>query len=313
MKKLFTHLVLLSFLFSFDSNAQYITIEGNVSNNSGQQIEVVAQINDFFGSLIVYSTFSDSLGNYSLSDADLDSFLVIQSPVLSVYIIDCYNDTILQSVSGPFQTGQIIPLDFDYCPAIQNPCNIAASFTITQINPITQTFVPSYAYIVDNSIGTDLTYSWDFGDGTSGAGSNISHSYAGNGPYALCLTIADTAGCVDTFCDTLSVNPSGVLNKMAPGFFIQIGDGSLGTSELEGKLDISIYPNPAKDQLTISMETIEVGNVQYQLTDISGRLVKQKNMESTIEKVDLSNLSKGNYLLYVLYGNEIHTEKILIQ
>ncbi len=310
-------MVLFTILFSFKSVAQLTTIQGNVSNISGTPIgmpvTVTAEVNDFLGNMVVFNSSVDSLGNYSISNIDLDSLLQMVSPVLNVYIIDCNMDTILLSFNGLMPTGTIIQADFDYCPANPNPCNVTASFSYSQNNPVTQTFVPNFAYIINNSIGTGLTYTWDFGDGTTGTGANINHSYAGNGPYALCLTVADTAGCTDTFCDTLTVDTNGVIYKMAPGFILQIGEGSLSTSELEEQVNLTIYPNPAKDQLTISIDLDILDNMSYNLTDISGRQVAQNTIGSKINTIDLSGMAKGTYILNILYGNEVHTEKILIQ
>jgi len=39
--------------------------------------------------------------------------------------------------------------------------------------------------------GNPLTYSWDFGDGSSGSGPTPSHTYADNGTYAVKLTVSD--------------------------------------------------------------------------------------------------------------------------
>ena len=54
---------------------------------------------------------------------------------------------------------------------------------------------------------------WTFGDGSSGTTSGmtgISHTYNANGGYTVCLTIMDSAGCSDTWCDSILVqNASG--------------------------------------------------------------------------------------------------------
>ena len=66
----------------------------------------------------------------------------------------------------------------------------------------------------DNSFSLDYTnsqpgsiYSWTFGDGFSGSGSSISHSYASTGKYELTLSLVDIQGCTDFYRDTLKVIP----------------------------------------------------------------------------------------------------------
>ncbi len=50
----------------------------------------------------------------------------------------------------------------------------------------------------NESTGTNCTYSWDFGDGTTSTEENPSHIYASPGQFEVSLTI-NCAGCTDTF------------------------------------------------------------------------------------------------------------------
>ena len=62
------------------------------------------------------------------------------------------------------------------------------------------------AYILNNqSTGSNLTYAWNFGDGTTCYLQNPgSHTYATNGIHVICLTISDTSGsCFSSYCDTI--------------------------------------------------------------------------------------------------------------
>jgi|GEM_PF-3141875 PKD repeat protein len=57
-----------------------------------------------------------------------------------------------------------------------------------------------------------LTYLWDFGDGSTGTGSSFfgtPHTYASSGNYQVCLTISDSQGCTDTYCQTVTANCGG--------------------------------------------------------------------------------------------------------
>jgi PKD repeat protein/uncharacterized protein YraI len=50
-----------------------------------------------------------------------------------------------------------------------------------------------------------LTYAWDFGDGTQGAGPIVAHSYAQPGEYTLTLTVSDKDGAQGTDTATMHV------------------------------------------------------------------------------------------------------------
>ena len=93
-------------------------------------------------------------------------------------------------------------------------------------------------------------------------------------------------------------------------------DGSSTYSEIR-KLSIinyqlSIYPNPAKDFITIESNNIQ----QIKVVDNTGRTVLHKKLEtvSSITKMDVSGLTKGLYLMQVINTNgETKTEKLIIQ
>lgn len=69
-----------------------------------------------------------------------------------------------------------------------------ASFTANPPSgtaPVTITFDAGGSNDPD---GTILSYDWDFGDGTSGAGSNVDHTFNGAGDYTVMLTVTDNGG-----------------------------------------------------------------------------------------------------------------------
>lgn len=55
--------------------------------------------------------------------------------------------------------------------------------------------------------GTIVSYQWDFGDGTSAAEANPSHTYAVSGSYNVILTVTDDNGAVDSGSTTASISP----------------------------------------------------------------------------------------------------------
>lgn len=67
-----------------------------------------------------------------------------------------------------------------------------------------------YVYFNNQSsgMGTGITSSWSFGDGSFGTSTgDITHYYTTSGIYYVCLTISNFLGtCNDTYCDTLYIN-----------------------------------------------------------------------------------------------------------
>ena len=76
--------------------------------------------------------------------------------------------------------------------------------------------------------------------------------------------------------------------------------------------DITIYPNPAKDKLTVGFVK-PADNVILQIIAADGKIVKtekagfvQRNYEISIDK-----LTPGSYILHITTGNEKYTIKFV--
>jgi hypothetical protein len=54
------------------------------------------------------------------------------------------------------------------------------------------------------STGDIASYQWDFGDGASGVGKTVSHTYAAAGDYSIVLTVTDSAVVKPILLGTLS-------------------------------------------------------------------------------------------------------------
>lgn len=62
--------------------------------------------------------------------------------------------------------------------------------------------------------GDELTYEWDFGDGTTGEGSSTTHTYGSSGDYSVTLTVSDG---YETSIITITISVTGDGGGGAPG------------------------------------------------------------------------------------------------
>ncbi len=77
-------------------------------------------------------------------------------------------------------------------------------------------------------------------------------------------------------------------------------------------LQCSAYPNPTTDFLTLKVENFELSTLNFQLFDISGKLLVSKKVENSETTIAMSNFVSATYFLKVTQANkEIKTFKII--
>lgn len=90
------------------------------------------------------------------------------------------------------------------CTAINSPP--VASFTCNPASggaPLSVSFNASGSYDSDGNIAS---YQWSFGDGSSGSGAELTHTYQNAGSFVAKLTVTDNQGGRDTSSKTITVS-----------------------------------------------------------------------------------------------------------
>lgn len=76
--------------------------------------------------------------------------------------------------------------------------------------------------------------------------------------------------------------------------------------------DISIYPNPATERISLKIDSYEEGReIVASLYSISGVCLEKKNVSSFLTEFNLGNQSSGTYIIEFSDGNERRTWKII--
>jgi hypothetical protein len=76
--------------------------------------------------------------------------------------------------------------------------------------------------------------------------------------------------------------------------------------------NLSVYPNPAKNELFIKSNNIKAGTLAYfEMYNIAGEIVLSQNINQNNMKVDLNGLSQGLYLLKTNVEGVVSTVKII--
>ena len=86
-----------------------------------------------------------------------------------------------------------------------------------------------------------------------------------------------------------------------------------GIEEASGiNLICSVYPNPTSDFLTLKVESFGKENLMYQLYDLNGKLLENKNVTGDKNPLAMSGFGPGTYFLKVTCNNkEVKTFKIV--
>jgi hypothetical protein len=78
-----------------------------------------------------------------------------------------------------------------------------------------------------------------------------------------------------------------------------------GISDKRVKSNLSVYPNPATDQLNIEMDNLK----SVEIMDIAGRLIRSNTSNNKMISLDVSNLNRGIYLVKVKDTNNVSSMK----
>ena len=86
----------------------------------------------------------------------------------------------------------------------------------------------------------------------------------------------------------------------------------LGIEDNSIKLELTAYPNPTTNYLTLNVGKAELSTLNFQLYDISGKLIESRKIISSSETIGMANLPSATYFLKVTNNNkEVKTFKIM--
>ena len=152
--------------------------------------------------------------------------------------------------SGPYLAGSLD--EVAVYPTALTAAQITQHYTLGKTAPAANTpptasftsAVSAGTVAVDGSGSTDAkgavtSWTWDFGDGTTGTGVTASHTYAASGTYTVKLTAADAAGLTGSTTRTVTVTVPAAGSTIAADAFGRVFSAGLGTADVGGTWTIS--------------------------------------------------------------------------
>ena len=99
-------------------------------------------------------------------------------------------------------------------------------------------------------------------------------------------------------------------NTLTQGFFQGTSEGANSIKEIINNVNVRIYPNPTKSQLTVSCEKKPE---HIQIIDLHGREVFSLRNPAQTETLNIKNLKPGIYLLSIVFKENFQTIKQIVK
>lgn len=127
------------------------------------------------------------------------------------------------------------------------------------------------------------------------AGTNlytVSGADLGPGDHMVWVFVEDQYGCADS--DTLEVT-------------VTVLTGTDDANETK----LRVYPNPVHDQIFIEWESGKMINPVISLVDLSGRVFINRREIVKGERIDLSHITSGRYIMVIQIGGEVRSVPLI--
>jgi hypothetical protein len=80
-------------------------------------------------------------------------------------------------------------------------------------------------------------------------------------------------------------------------------DPTLSVNEVENAFGLAVYPNPASDVITVSLNKATTATIS--IVDLAGKVVKTSSMNGLTTSINTSDLSNGVYHVTITDGTTV--------
>ncbi|VEP17781.1 Outer membrane adhesin like proteiin (fragment) [Hyella patelloides LEGE 07179] len=227
---------------SDDDGASTIsTIDVTVNNVTPVINEIIGNTDVLEGEEVTYSAIAIDSGNDTLSyNWNFGDGMGAEGQNITHTFADNGNYTITLTVTDDDGASTNSTLDVTVNNVAPTIMEIVGNTNVNEGEEV------SYTAIASDSGNDTLTYTWNFGDGSTAEGIDVTHTFIDNGNYTITLTVSDDDGAATN--QTLDVT----VNNVAPTITEIVGD----TDVLEGEevTYTAIASDNGNDSLTYSWD-----------------------------------------------------------
>jgi hypothetical protein len=107
----------------------------------------------------------------------------------------------------------------------------------------------------------------------------------------------------------------GFFDRAAPIVRVRLNPGEVGLTETVQKNVLAVYPNPATEQINVTVSTNSECSSQINLVDLSGKIIQTlqvgQSNETSIVQFNIANLQAGVYFIELINENGKEIEKVV--
>ncbi|MEP7171768.1 MAG: T9SS type A sorting domain-containing protein, partial [Bacteroidota bacterium] len=214
------------------------------------------------------------------------------------------------TMPGNFATGYVtVYANSNLCsPGISPPRTLTVSgkpatpATITP-NPLTWCPLDPVNFSITAPSGPLPVFTWSATNGTINAGQSSTN-------------VDIDWGTGSGFVRVIASNTCGSSGTKSQSFSSSVCREEAGKSSYDSQ-QFTVYPNPAHDKLTVSIDEKEQTQLNISLRDISGRIILSENHDvvagSNVYELELKNMAKGVYMLEIQSPVESLKKKLVVE
>lgn len=194
------------------------------------------------------------------------------------------------TASGNFS---VITTNSNACDGVGTSVQTTVTFTTTPSAAASFSTNGNVVTFTNTSTGAS-SYSWDFSDFTNSSATSPSHAFISNGSYPVILTAINGA-CSDTLLLTINI--------------------TVGIEELMGLNNITIYPNPANENLVVAFDNQSGSAFKLLVSDRVGRIIQTIDVQDEDQNfvtMNVSSLANGMYSILFVGQNSSFTKSFIV-
>ena len=194
------------------------------------------------------------------------------------------------TASGNFS---VITTNSNACDGVGTSVQTTVTFTTTPSAAASFSTNGNVVTFTNTSTGAS-SYSWDFSDFTNSSAASPSHAFISNGSYPVILTAINGA-CSDTLLLTINI--------------------TVGIEELIELNNISIYPNPANENLVVAFDNQSDSAFKLLVSDRVGRIIQTIDVQDEDQNfvtMNVSSLANGMYSILFVGQNSSFTKSFIV-